>query len=67
MKALNNDTEFTADIAHKLLLQDKRTLEVIALEADVGFHWLGKFKQGKYEDPGSRKVEKLYRYLSESA
>lgn len=66
MENLNIYTDDLHTVTHELLLNDERTLFVIASESGVGFHWLGKFKQNKYEDPGVSKVQKLYRYLSKS-
>jgi len=46
-----------------LLRRDKRTLHEIAEGAQVNIHWLGKFKQGRFDNPGVRTVEQLYRFL----
>lgn len=63
MKPLNILEDDLLTETHALLLADKRSLPVIASEAEVNYHWLGKFNQDKYEDPGVKKIQKLYAYL----
>ena len=40
------------------------TIREIADGAGVGYHWLGKFKQRKYSDPGVNAVESFYTFLA---
>lgn len=40
-----------------------RQLREIALETGVSESWLSKFKRGCYDDPSSRRVERVYRCL----
>ena len=47
-----------------LLQQATETRREIAAGADVGLDWLTKFAQGRIQDPGIRRVEKLRAYLS---
>lgn len=54
----------TPNITRELLEGHPDSLEAIALHSGVGYHWLGKFKQGKYEDPGFSKIARLYNYLT---
>lgn len=44
----------------------RRSLFTIAVESEVPFSWLRKFKNGSIADPGTSKVEALYNYLSPS-
>jgi hypothetical protein len=50
-----------------LLLKDAKKkgekLKAIATGAGVPYQWLVRFARGDFEDPGSRKVEDVYRYL----
>lgn len=46
-----------------LLRKDSRQLRAIATGADVNFHWLSKFKNGEFPNPGVNTVEKLHEYL----
>lgn len=50
------------------LLKDARkrgeTLKAISTQSGVPYQWLVRFARGEFEDPGSRKVEDVYRYLS---
>lgn len=39
------------------------SLREISKGADVNLHWLGKFVQGKFEDPGVKKIMRLHRFL----
>lgn len=34
----------------------------VAEKNDVGFDWLNKLAQGAIENPGSRRIERLYHY-----
>ena len=52
------------DETHRLLMASDLTLKEIAAGADVGYHWLTKFSQQVYPDPGVLKVEKLHCHLS---
>lgn len=51
-----------------VLLKDARNrgekLKAIAAGAQVPYQWLVRFARGDFEDPGSRKVEDVYRYLN---
>lgn len=51
----------------ELLNNDPRTIRQIADESGVNFHWLGKFKQGAFTNPGVVTVERLYTYLTRAA
>lgn len=50
------------------LLKDARAsgekIKAIAAGAGVPYQWLVRFARGDFEDPGSRKVEDVYRYLN---
>lgn len=39
------------------------SLRAISEASGVNFHWLGKFAQGKFDDPGVKKIQKLHDYL----
>lgn len=61
----------TCDAALALLAEGKDRkgrrkvpLRAIASGAGVPYQWLVRFARGDFEDPGSRKVEDVYRYLS---
>ena len=57
----------TCDEALELLTEArsrKRTLKSIAKGAGVPYQWLVRFARREFEDPGSRKVENVYRFLS---
>ena len=47
-----------------LLRRDPRMLKEIAVGADVNLHWLSKFKQGRFSNPGVRTIERLHNFLS---
>ena len=49
--------------AKVLLQQSSESVPTIADNAGVNPHWLGKFKQGKYANPGVRTVQRLHDYL----
>lgn len=38
-------------------------LKAISVGAGVPYQWLVRFARGDFDDPGSRKVEDVYRYL----
>jgi hypothetical protein len=57
----------TCDEALALLKDAKdrgEKLKPIAAGAGVPYQWLVRFARGEFEDPGSRKVEDVYRYLN---
>lgn len=57
----------TCDVALQLLREAKdrrEKLKAIARGAGVPYPWLVRFARGEFEDPGSRKVEDVYRYLT---
>ena len=39
-------------------------LQTLALELDVSVDWLSKLMRGKIDDPGARKIQKLYERLT---
>lgn len=47
-------------------LLDDRDLTLLDISARTGinFHWLNKFQQGKFADPGVKKIETLHRFLT---
>lgn len=47
-----------------LLIRDRGNWPTTAAEAGVDREWMAKLAQGKIDDPGVVKIEKLYRYLS---
>lgn len=53
------------DRTYRLLDSSDLPLRAIAEGAGVNFHWLGKFKQRIFDDPGVTRIERLYRFLSE--
>jgi len=67
MNTLNITKDDLLTVTHGLLVNDSRSLSVIADESGLNYHWLGKFKQEKYEDPGVKKIQKLYSFLILSA
>ena len=50
-----------------LLQNRKLSLREISEKTGINFHWLSKFKQGKFDDPGVKKIEQLHTFLTESA
>ena len=42
----------------------RQSIRQIAEGADLNYHWLGKFAQHTFPDPGVVKVQKLHEYLS---
>ena len=40
------------------------TLRVIAERAGVGFEWLRKYSQGKFDDPGVKRIQRLHDFLA---
>jgi hypothetical protein len=56
----------TCDEALRLLDEAKKreSLKSIATAARVPYQWLVRFARRDFDDPGSRKVEDVYRYLS---
>lgn len=48
----------------KLLKADPRTLDEISKAAGVNRHWLEKFRQEKYPNPGVNHVQKLYDFYT---
>lgn len=50
-----------------LLRSDQRTLREIADGADLNYHWLTKFKQGVFKNPGVRTIESLYLFLAKTS
>ena len=45
------------------LRDDARTINEIADGAGVNRHWLAKLKQGKFDNPGVRTIERLHNFL----
>ena len=57
----------TCDEALSLLKEARKRgekLKAISRGSGVPYQWLVRFARGEFEDPGSRKVEDVYRYLS---
>lgn len=57
----------TCDAALQLVREAKsrnESLREISRASGVPYPWLVRFARGEFEDPGSRKVEDLYRYLN---
>lgn len=50
-----------------LLKGDGGTIAEIAAGADVNVHWLAKFRQEKFENPGVKTIERLHNYLAQRA
>lgn len=50
----------------RLLREDRRSVRAISEECGINYHWLSKFRQGHFKDPGVRRVQRLYRFLNES-
>lgn len=48
----------------KLLRADRRSINEIADGAKVNRHWLAKYRQGRFRNPGVRTVQALYEFLS---
>lgn len=53
------------DETYRLLDDCGLSYDEIAKRADVNIWWLRKFAIRQFKDPGTRRVEKLYRFLSE--
>ena len=51
----------------RLLDESQQSIPQIARGADVGIHWLRKFREGAFLDPGVNRVERLNQYLRISA
>jgi hypothetical protein len=47
-----------------MLRTRKQSLRKISEAAGVNYWWLAKFAQGKFEDSGATKVQKVHDYLS---
>ena len=45
--------------------QERGNWRTIAVEADVGYHWLTAMMQGDIRDPGVQKIERLVRCMHE--
>ncbi len=54
------------DDTRELLDRRNRTLQEISSKTGINFHWLNKFQQGKFEDPGVKKIETLHHFLAGS-
>lgn len=48
---------------YQLLEADPRTIGEIAEQSGLNYHWLGKFKQRKFSDPGFKKISTLHAFL----
>jgi len=67
MNTINITKDDLLETTFNLLVNDNRSLSVIADESGVNYHWLGKFKQEKYDNPGVKTIQKLYTFLIKSA
>ena len=47
----------------ELLKNRTKSLRAISEESGINYHWLGKFQQGAFDDPGVKKVEQLHDFL----
>jgi hypothetical protein len=47
----------------RLLDSSGKSLRIIAEGSGVNYHWLGKFKQRKFDNPGVKTIQRLRRYL----
>jgi hypothetical protein len=59
--------DHTCDTALEMLKEARRRgekLKASSVGSGVPYQWLVRFARGEFEDPGSRKVESVYRYLS---
>lgn len=58
--------DHTCDLALSLLkdARQRESLKNISKAAGVPYQWLVRFARGEFEDPGSRKVEDVFRYLN---
>lgn len=50
---------------YRLLDASDLTIREIADGAGINFHWLGKFKQKAFKDPGVTRVERLHQFLAD--
>ena len=48
----------------QLLRTDPRTINEIAGAAGVNRHWLAKYRQGRFKNPGILRVQALYLFLA---
>jgi len=51
------------DLVRKQLEERRGDWPRIAVRAEVGYQWLVKMMAGKFDDPGVRKIERLYAAL----
>lgn len=47
----------------ELLAESEETISSMAKGSEVNFHWLAKLRQGKFENPGIKTMQKLHDYL----
>lgn len=61
---MNETNELLAE-TRRLLTERSNTqsLRQISEGAGVNYHWLSKFVQGKFDDPGVKKITSLHSYL----
>ena len=52
------------DDTYRLLDESPLTIREIAAGAGVGFHWVGKFKQRTFPNPGVNAVEAVHTFLA---
>ena len=57
------DKEPILDTTRRLLAARKQSLPKIAASTGLDFEWLSKMSQGRINDPGVQKVQKLHDYL----
>jgi hypothetical protein len=57
-----NESRLLAE-TRRLLEQRDKSLQVISEETGINVHWLRKFSQGAFDDPGVNRIEHLYDYL----
>jgi hypothetical protein len=48
----------------ELLNTTEASMSAIAENTDVGLRWLYDLKAGRFSDPGIKKIERIYAYLS---
>lgn len=55
------------DTTHELLKQSKEPVTKIAEGAKVNSRWLRYFINGRYDDPGVLKVQRIHNYLKKDS
>lgn len=52
---------------HDLMIADERTIYQLAVDSQLPFYWLRKFRAGEMKNPSVNRVQCLYEYLTKKA